>query len=108
MREVISNTSPLQYLYQAELLDLLPRLYGQIIVPESVVAELAEGHARGIALPDPVDLPWVVIASVSCPDVLTMVTDLGPGEREVLFVQFVYPADSQFGVRDRPLDPYDP
>ncbi len=39
MREVISNTSPLQYLYQAELLDLLPALYGTIV-------ELAEGRTR--------------------------------------------------------------
>jgi hypothetical protein len=39
VREVISNTSPLQYLYQAELLDLLPALYGTIV-------ELAEGRTR--------------------------------------------------------------
>lgn len=29
MREVVSNTSPLQYLHQTNLLDLLPALYGE-------------------------------------------------------------------------------
>ena len=53
MREVISNTSPLQYLFQAELLDLLPALYGTIVVPSGVADELAEERTLGVALPDP-------------------------------------------------------
>lgn len=36
MLNVIVNTSPIQYLDQAYLLDLLSNLYGQIILPESV------------------------------------------------------------------------
>jgi predicted nucleic acid-binding protein len=34
--EVISDTSPLQYLYQTERLDLLRVLYETIIIPEGV------------------------------------------------------------------------
>ena len=30
MPEVITDTSPIQYIYQTNLLDLLPILYGQI------------------------------------------------------------------------------
>ena len=40
MPAVISNTSPIQYLYQAEALSLLPQLFGRIYVPEAVAAEL--------------------------------------------------------------------
>lgn len=84
MPEVISNTSPIQYLFQADLLRLLPALYGSVILPEAVASELAEGRARGVALPIPSSLPWVKVRSVSQPAMLGLITDLGPGEREAL------------------------
>lgn len=34
MPEVIADTSPVQYLYQTNLLDLLPTLYGQVTLPQ--------------------------------------------------------------------------
>ena len=42
LTEVISNTSPLQYLYQTDLIDLLPSLFGAVTVPDAVLEELAE------------------------------------------------------------------
>lgn len=84
MPEVISNTSPLQYLYQADLLNLLPALYGPITLPQAVADELAQGRARGVALPDAASLPWATVRPVRQGTVLPLVTDLGPGEREVL------------------------
>jgi predicted nucleic acid-binding protein len=45
VREVISDTSALQYLHQADSLDLLRRLYGTILVPEGVAEEIAAGEA---------------------------------------------------------------
>jgi predicted nucleic acid-binding protein len=84
VREVISNTSPLQYLFQAELLDLLPALYGTILVPSGVVDELAEGRARGVALPDPTALPWAQVRLMADTALLRMAADLDRGEREVL------------------------
>ncbi len=44
MPNVISNTSPLQYLYQANLLDLLPQIYHSIVVTQSVNRELEQGR----------------------------------------------------------------
>jgi predicted nucleic acid-binding protein len=41
--DVISNTSPLQYLHQVGLLHLLPALFGQVYVPDAVVLELEGG-----------------------------------------------------------------
>ena len=84
MPEVISNTSPLQYLYQVDLLNVLPVLYGGITIPEAVANELAEGRARSVALPDPGSSPWVTVREVRQRTLLPLVADLGPGEREVL------------------------
>ena len=52
MPEVVSDTSPIQYLYQIHLLDLLPDLYNRIKIPQAVADELSEGRSRGIHLPD--------------------------------------------------------
>jgi len=56
MPEVITDTSPLQYLYQLAQLDLLPALYRQIRVPQAVADKLAQGLVQGISLPDPTAL----------------------------------------------------
>ena len=84
MREVISNTSPLQYLYQLDLLDVLPTLYGQVLVPAGVSREIAVGRSLGVALPDIESFTWLRIREVGAPALLSLVPDLGVGEREVL------------------------
>jgi len=84
MPAVISNTSPIQYLYQIDALPLLPELFGTIIVPEAVVAELRAGRERNVLLPDPVDLPWMAMRSARQSALLPLATRLGDGEREVL------------------------
>jgi uncharacterized protein len=84
MREVISNTSPLQYLYQLDLLDLLPAIYGEVLVPIGVVGEIEAGSQRGVALPHLKSLPWLHPCEVGTPALLVLVPDLGRGEREVL------------------------
>lgn len=84
MPETISNTSPLQYLYQCELLDLLPALYGQVVVPEAVAAEIREGRVLGVSLPAMEEMPWTSIKAPKDPALLPLVADLGQGEREVL------------------------
>jgi predicted nucleic acid-binding protein len=83
-RAVIADTSPLQYLFQAGLLELLPTLYGVVTIPEAVVRELAEGRARGVSLPDPSACPWIRVAAVRESAVLSLAPNLGPGEREAL------------------------
>ena len=61
MPEVVADTSPLQYLFQLGLLQLLPDLYGEVAVPVGVVQEVRSGLARGVALPDLDSLPWLRI-----------------------------------------------
>lgn len=61
MPEIICDTSPLQYLHQLEVLDFVKTLVGQLTLPSAVVAELEEGRARGVDLPNPRELNWVTI-----------------------------------------------
>jgi predicted nucleic acid-binding protein len=84
MPEVISNTSPLQYLFQLDLLELLPQLYGEVLVPEGVVRELRTGASRGVPLPNLKSLGWLHVCTVKSIAVLPLAAGLGAGEREVL------------------------
>ena len=84
MPEIICNASALQYLHQLGCLHLLPALCGRVLVPQAVAEELAAGKARGIDLPIPQELDWVVIRRPASAAILPLVTDLGPGETEVL------------------------
>lgn len=84
MRAVISNTSPIQYLYQADAPSLLPQLFGEVCVPEAVAAEIQAGRQRNILLPDLEVLPWLVVRRVQQRALLPLVTHLGDGEKEVL------------------------
>jgi predicted nucleic acid-binding protein len=57
--EVICDVSPVQYLHQAGLLDILRLRYGAITIPAAVAAELREGRVRGVDLPDFESLAWM-------------------------------------------------
>ncbi|MBO0798115.1 MAG: DUF3368 domain-containing protein [Blastocatellia bacterium] len=84
MPEVIADTSPIQYLYQIELLDVLNVLYGQITIPEAVASELKVGRDGGISLPDVTSIDWMTIKRPLGHALLPIVPDLGPGEREAI------------------------
>jgi predicted nucleic acid-binding protein len=86
MPEVIANTSPLQYLFQLGLLDLLPEFYGEVLVPEGVVRELLSGVHRGVSLPDLDRLDWLRICETPSVASLVLAAGLGVGEREVLAI----------------------
>ena len=67
MAIVIADTSPLQYLFQVGLLDLLQRLFGTVQVPEAVRDELQIGRSLGFNVPDLAILPWMLIRSTTVP-----------------------------------------
>ena len=77
---VISNTSPLFYLHAVGRLDLLRELFGQIITPPAVVAELAAGADRGHDVPDISKLSWIDVRPPS--ETAALEDDLGAGETE--------------------------
>ena len=57
----VSNTSPLQYLHQTQLLTLLPRLYQRVLAPPAVLDELDAGRMRGFGPPDVRALSWIEV-----------------------------------------------
>lgn len=84
MPAVISDTSPLQYLCQAEVLSLLPELFGVVHIPEAVAVELQAGRRRHITLPDPREHSWLIVRPLQQPALLSLAIHLGDGEKEVL------------------------
>lgn len=84
MPELISDTSPLQYLHQIGLLEILPELVEQVRVPPAVIEELAKGRAQGVNLLSPQEHAWITVQPPDSAPALPLITDLGPGEREVL------------------------
>jgi uncharacterized protein len=82
--EIICNTSPLQYLHQLSALHFLPALVKSITVPPAVQEELDAGRELGLDLPDLKIYEWVVVRRPASSLALPLITDLGPGEREVL------------------------
>ncbi len=84
MREVFCNTSPLQYLHQLDLLYVLQTLAGHVIVPPAVVEELSAGVSKGLHLPNLKDFEWVEVRVPRSLSAIPLVSDLGPGETQVL------------------------
>jgi uncharacterized protein len=92
MPEVITDTSPIQYLYQIAQLELLPTLYGQIRMPQAVADELAQGLVQGISLPDPTPPSWITLCPVPSSILIPDLPNLGAGEREALSLAIAIPA----------------
>ncbi len=91
MPEVICNTSPLQYLHQIGQLSILPTLAESIIVPPAVLVELDAGIAKGLDLPQMENFKWVRIRAPISARAVSLITDLGPGESQVLMLALEMP-----------------
>ncbi len=74
----------MQYLHQLGLLHLLPKLVRRVIVPPAVIEELAQGQRLGVDLPDLSGVDWIEVREPASVNVLPLVTNLGPGETQVL------------------------
>jgi hypothetical protein len=60
LAEHVADTSALSYLFRADALDLLRLLFGTILVPTDVEAELRVGREQGCSLPDPLAMKLMV------------------------------------------------
>lgn len=86
LSSLICNTSPIQYLHQLGLLDLLAELTSQITVPPAVVNELEVGLQHNVDLPIITELAWVSIQTPVSSAAAPLIPDLGRGETEVLML----------------------
>ena len=58
MRDLVCDTSAIQYLHQLGILDVLNQIGGKIYVPTAVVNELEVGIVNGVDLPEVKDIAW--------------------------------------------------
>jgi hypothetical protein len=72
-------------------LSILPALAGSIIVPPFVQVELDAGIVKGLDLPMVENLRWVRIQSPISAKAASLITDLGPGESQVLLLALEIP-----------------
>jgi predicted nucleic acid-binding protein len=84
MPAVISNTSPLLYLYRIGLLEWLPTLCSDIWIPHAVVRELQEGQQKGYDVPMPGAYTWLQVVEPQAVPSEWLALDLGAGELAVL------------------------
>ena len=83
VEKIVLNASPLILLCNAELDFILPELFTEIVVPETVWQEIMDGPHLDRAIQLLPELAWLKKESVSLvPDVIRW--DLGMGETEVL------------------------
>jgi uncharacterized protein len=87
----VCDTSPLLYLHQVNQLKLLPDLYGSVLIPPAVQAELRKGAELGAAVPDIESLPWLEVRPVPDVTLLPTIMDLGAGEAEAIALALFYP-----------------
>ena len=80
MRNIISNTSPLLYLYRIGALDLLPKLFDEVWTPEAVKNELNIGRMNGYDVPNLAHYQWVKIINPKLMPSEWLALDLGAGE----------------------------
>ena len=91
---VVADSGPLHYLILLDHAELLPRFYGQVIVPEAVLRELTSGRT-----PQPVrewlsKAPsWLRVKAAPSSQLELITDDLDLGEREAIVLAHLLRAD---------------
>ena len=93
MQVVVSDASPIHYLILIGEVDLLARLYGRVIVPETVASELQHGNAPR-AVCDWISRPpaWVAVSARGASTV-ALSPELHAGEGEAILLALELRAD---------------
>lgn len=86
MFDPVCDTSPIQYLHQFDLLHILPSLAKHVFIPSAVAEEIKIGHSLGVNLPKLEKFDWVIVRRPASVLALPLITNLGPGETEVLML----------------------
>ncbi len=83
---IVSNTSPINYLILIGEIDLLPKLFGKIFIPQAVYIELSDEEAPNLVKTWITTPPnWLKIEPVSqASDAIIDLLD--PGERAAIFL----------------------
>lgn len=76
----VTDTTVLLFLYRIERLDLLQALFREVLVPASVVAEIANARRLGHDVPALPEYAWLRRSSPDHVPPAWLAMDLGPGE----------------------------
>jgi predicted nucleic acid-binding protein len=86
----VSDTSPICYLILTGDIDILPKLFGQVLVPQAVLAELSHGHAPEAVRDWTANPPTWITVQEDPPDaaagVLIGLENLQAGERAAILL----------------------
>ena len=91
MPKAITNTSPLLYLYRIGKVGIFPQVFEDILMAPAVVAEFAEGRAKGYDVPNPQNYGWLRIISPQFVPSEWLASDLGRGELETMALALEHP-----------------
>jgi predicted nucleic acid-binding protein len=82
---VISNTTPLNYLILTGLIDVLPQLFDEVLIPEAVFVELQREETPEAVRQWMLNRPaWLEVKAVYLPDTLSIKLDAG--ERDAILL----------------------
>lgn len=82
---IVSDTSPISALIRLDLLEILPQLFGSIIIPPAVERELLFLEKQGFDLSNFRSLSWIQVQSPSKNDFLKqLLVELDEGEAEAI------------------------
>jgi predicted nucleic acid-binding protein len=95
---VVADASPLRYLILIEHTQVLPALYGRVIVPPAVITELTRERTPNLVRTWMVERPDWLHLQAPTQVVAPMRTDLGEGEREAIRLAVEMAADALIGV----------
>lgn len=91
---IISDTTPISSLLQINELELLPKLYQQIIIPTTVFNELQILETRGFSIQDGINNGWIKIKTSQSYDLIhELLATLDPGESEAIALAIELQAD---------------
>jgi predicted nucleic acid-binding protein len=89
---VVSDTSPINYLLLIDQVDLIPRLFHQIVIPNMVRDEMLDPSAPLVLQEWIVNPPsWLIVQAVSAID--ATLNALDPGEQAAITLAQTLPAD---------------
>lgn len=91
---VVADSSPLHYLILIEQVDLLRKLYSEVVIPEAVVLELTRPASPTVVSGWLLSAPeWLRVMSVSIDEIANVTESLGLGERAAIALAQAVRAD---------------
>ena len=83
-RIIVTNTTPIISLALVGQLNLLHRLYDQVVIPPAVQNEILAGGASGIGIAELKKSDWLIVAALRDSSRADLLSDLDRGEAEAI------------------------